>query len=169
MKLKELVEKYGEQEVLCWAERADESLEWVNIKLEPPKPKTVWGLKDGDSHYWIDGVGKVKECDIWRDESSDSMARDVGNIFLTEEEALKDVERRKVETLLVKYGGRRWFKLNDKNWIIDYDCNSNVFRFAYMKRDQRQGCIYFDTYEQAQKAVEEIGYERIKQALFEVR
>ena len=178
MKLKELVEKYGEYEIYTDSPNhvvnAFKNLDTTNdgvlcLYAKKPKPKSVWDLEDGDEHAWVDGLGKVKDNYLWRDESSDSMARDVGNIFLTKEEALKDVERRKVETLLVKYGGRRWFKLNDKNWIIDYDCNSNVFRFAYMKRDQRQGCIYFDTYEQAQKAVEEIGYERIKQALFEVR
>lgn len=170
MKLKDLVEKYGEQEVLCsWAERADESLEWVNIKLEPPKPKTVWDLKKGDNHCWVDISGAVCIDFSWRDDEEDKLSREAGNVFLTEEEAEKDVERRKVETLLLKHGGRRWFKDGEMNWRITYNHNLDEWNFLYSTSSQGQGAIYFDTKEQVQNAVKEIGADRIKKALFEVR
>lgn len=166
MKLKELVEKYGEQEVLCWAERADESLEWVNIKLEPPQPKSVWELKNGDWYYCINVKGEVMS-DVWREVVYPE--REVGNAFLTEKDALKDIERRKVETLLLKHGGRRWFKDGKENWYVTFDRSVGFFRYVYTIRDQRQGTIYFDTEKQARKAVAEIGEDRLKKALFEVR
>ena len=178
MKLKELAEKYGEYEIYTDSpkhiENAFKNLDSKDdgvlcLFAKKPKPKSVWDLEDGDEHAWVDGLGKVKDNYLWRDESSDSMARDVGNIFLTKEEANREVERRKVETLLLKYGGRRWLSDSKKNWSISYDRQLDEWRFLYSTRDQRQGAIYFDTKEEAEKAVQEIGAKRIKQALFEVR
>ena len=169
MKLKDLAEKYGEQEVLCWAERADESLEWVNIKLGKPNPKTVWDLEKGvDNYYYVDETGDVG-ISTWYDWECDRGRFNIGIAFLTEEEAEKDVERRKVETLLLKHGGRRWFKDDSgtgekMNWHIFYG-----FDISVGWGGARQGTIYFDTKEQAQKAIDKIGADRIKEALFEVR
>ena len=170
MKLKDLAEKYGEQEVLCWAERADESLEWVNIKLGKPNPKTVWDLGKGDSHVIVDECGKIREYGDWLNCLAEKNIRDIGNVFLTREEAEKDTERRKVETLLLKHGGRRWFKNHKPNWFIalEYEVEDNP-RTYNATSIPKQGAIYFDTEEQAQKAVKEIGADRIKEALFEVR
>jgi len=165
MKLKDLIEKYGEQEVLCWAEGTDESLEWVNIKLEPPKPKTVWDLQEGDEYFLITTYGTaMRKFAVGK---SDNVYVKNGNVRLTEEEAEQDIERRKVETLLLKHGGRRWFNENSENYYIYYDMDvidcTNTYEFHY------QGSIYFDTEEQAEKAIKEIGEDRIKRALFEVR
>ena len=176
--MKELVEKYGEYEIYTDSPNhvvnAFKNLDTTNdgvlcLYAKKPKPKSVWDLEDGDEHAWVDGLGKVKDNYLWRDESSDSMARDVGNIFLTKEEAEKDIERRKVETLMLKHGGRRWFKFDIENWAIRYNYITGSFECGYTKCTQHQGCIYFDTKEQADKAVQEIGADRIKQALFEVR
>ena len=166
MKLKDLIEKYGEQEVLCWAERADESLEWVNIKLEPPKPKTVWDLEDGDMHCWIDTCGKIVISE-WIESQGDKEAREIGNVCLTQEEAEKEIERRKVEALLLKHGGRRCFNSKGDNWYLvreNYDFETYQ-AFCILPL----GAIYFDTEEQAKKAVIEIGKARIVKSLFEVR
>ena len=165
MKLKDLIEKYGEQEVLCWAERADESLEWVNIKLGKPNPKTVWDFEEGDLHVWI-GCSHVHEVpSVWLNNRLDQEAREIGNVFLTREDAEKDVERRKVETLLLKYGGHRWAR-KDVNYRLGLQYNMVVIcKDMY----PLQGAIYFDIEQEAQKAIDEIGEERIKKALFEVR
>ena len=177
MKLKELVEQYGEYEIYTDSpkhiEDAFKNLDSKDdgvlcLYAKKPKPKTAWELEDGDEHVWVDGLGKVKDYCLWRDESSDSMARDVGNIFLTKEEALKDVERRKVETLMLKHGGRRWFRTKDIcNYYMWVDTRDSLV--VGCAGVGMQGLIYFDTRKQAEKAIEEIGYERIKQALFEVR
>ena len=165
MKLKELVEKYGEQEVLCWAERADESLEWVNIKLEPPKPKTVWDLQEGDEYFLITTYGTaMRKFAVGK---SDNVYVKNGNVRLTEEEAEQDIERRKVETLLLKHGGRRWFKKDDSNYYMRVNTYGSLIISCTVVGVQ--GVIYFDTPKQAEKAISEIGEERIKKALFEVR
>ena len=157
MKLKELVEQYGEYTV---------PQELID-KLEKPKPKSVWDLEHGDEYVRITGTGGVSECEVCTKITYDRQ-RDVGNVFLTKEEAEKDVERRKVETLLLKHGGRRWYKDGVANWLIVLVEEEDRLTW-YIDNKPIQGVIYFDTEEQAKKAISEIGTERIKNALFEVR
>lgn len=169
MKLSELLDQYGEWEWVSTQvpEKGEADVAMIQIKKPKPKTNTVWGLEDGESHYWVDGVGEVKECDIWRNNSYDPMAREVGNIFLTREDAEKDVERRKVETLLLKYGGRRWFKKDDSNYYMRVNTHGSLI--ISCTAVGMQGLIYFDTIGQAKKAMAEIGEQRIKETLFEVR
>lgn len=157
MKLKELVEKYGEYEV------SDELI----AQFKKPNPETVWDLKNGNKCYYIDVFGDIEDTGGYLSPLSEAI--DMGIVFLTKEEAEKDVERRKVETLLLKHGGRRWFKNGKENWFITFDRSVGFFRYVYTIRDQRQGMIYFDTEEELTEAVEQIGEDRIKKALFEVR
>ncbi len=164
MKLKDLIKDYGECDVVLY------NIEGTNrIKIEGRKPenRTVWDLKDGDSYYWIEGLGYIKGHYFWKTESADFAARDIGNIFLTKEEAEKEVERRKTEILLLKYGGRRWFKEEGDNFYLVRECGDFETYQAYCILPL--GTIYFDTEEQAKKAISEIGEERLKRALFEVR
>ena len=88
---------------------------------------------------------------------------------MTEEEAEKDVERRKVETLLLKYGGRRWFKDDTPNYFIRVYENGGWLTSDWTNHSPIQGTIYFDTEKQAIDAIEEIGEDKIIEALFEVR
>ncbi len=167
MKLKDLMEQYGDYEV------SETKGDWydanhVTLELKKPKPKSVWDLKDEDLYYWIDGLGNVRKEHVWRDESADPMARAVGNVFLTREEALRDVERRKVETLLLKHGGRRWYKFSESNYYIRYQREYGM-NIEYLSYTWEQGVIYFDSREELTEAIEEIGEERIRKALFEVR
>lgn len=178
MKLKELAEKYGEYEIYTDSPKhIDDAFKNLGSKddgvlclfAKKPKPKTVWDLERGDRHCWVDITGAICTDVKWRDDEEDKLSRAMGYVFLTEEEALRDVERRKVETLLLKHGGRRRFKVDIANWVIRYNYTTGSFECGYTKCTQHQSCIYFDTKEQADKAVQEIGEDRIKQALFEVR
>ncbi len=170
MKLKDLIEQYGEYEV------SETKGDWcdaghVTLELKKPSPKTVWDLKNDDVYYYINADGYVN-ISTYAEIESEENGVNVGNTFLTKEEAEQDVERRKVETLLLKHGGRRWFKRhkkadNESNVYIWYNDISEELK--YYNTQPSQGCIYFDTKEQAEKAISEIGADRIKKALFEVR
>ena len=159
MKFKDLMEQYGEYTV------PQDLIEM----LEKPNPKTVWDLERGDRHCWVDITGAICTDVKWRDDEEDKLSRAMGYVFLTEEEANREVERRKVEALLLKYGGRRWFKAGKENWFIAFNRSEGLFKSFYTIKDQRQGTIYFDTEEQAQKAIEQIGEGKIIKTLFEVR
>lgn len=162
MKLKELMEKYGEYDVVV--SRSITTNE-IMINGRKPKPKTVWDLRKGDKCYYISLFGDVEDTGGYLSPLSEAI--DMGVVFLTEEDAKKDLERRKVETLLLKYGGRRWFKKDGGNfYLVREDDDFETFQAHWIFP---LGTIYFDTKEQAQNAVKEIGEDRIKQALFEVR
>lgn len=168
MKLKDLLEQYGEYDVEEWFEiRTDGVADEKGIKLKKPKHKTVWDLENDDEYYYINASGYVNFSTYGEIESEENKVS-VGNVFLTKEEAEKDVERRKVETLLLKYGGRRWFNGYNHNFYIGLDEYEEHLK-AYILMTPTQGTIYFDTSARAEKAIYEIGENRIKKALFEVR
>ena len=167
MKLKELIDRYGDYEVCLTTAKHD----GVEIKIRKSKPKTVWELQDGDSYWMVDDEGHIYDAQ-WYEGDYLVYVRDISNAFLTKEEAEADLERRKVETLLLKHGGRRWYRsdiLTEKtlNWTLWYNDVSNELKVCNCSPSQ--GAIYFDNWRDAEKAIEEIGDERIKKALFEVR
>lgn len=167
MKLKDLLEKYGEYEVDSKCIVGECEIERIVIDLTKPRPQSVWDLEDGDPCVYIDAFGKITSGCLWNEAPQDERAREIGNIFLTKKEAEKDTERRKVETLLLKYGGRRWFKKSGENWMLFLDHNNQATRT--LATYPHEGAIYFDTHSDACEACDEIGNSRIVKALFEVR
>lgn len=63
------------------------------------KPKTIWDFNTNDrnSYYYIDEVGCLR-LDRFN-EGYFEIRRDLGNAFLTEEEAEFELERREVEAI----------------------------------------------------------------------
>lgn len=143
-----------------------------SLKIEkiPHKPKSVWDLKYGDEYYYIDYYGEIKSvfnecCD------EDVNIIEIGNAFLTEEEADHEVERRKCEAVLLKYGTRNFMSFeyyDDKYYIMYNNTLENVY-VDCCNFMQIQGLIYFKTKELAQKAIEEVGEDRLKKYVFNVK
>lgn len=157
IKVEEIAEKYKGYEV-------DE--EKLKEFLTPPKPKTVWDLKYGDRYHYISPNGNVW-ANKWDDCTLDSGRRSIGNCFLTYEEAKFEVERRKVEAILLKYGGRR-FKNSERNYYLYYDHKDNLIRKTMVDTCQSQGIIFFDDDKVIDQAVKEAGEDNIKKYIFGV-
>ncbi|MFR6122269.1 hypothetical protein [Faecalibacillus intestinalis] len=157
IKVEEIAEKYKGYEV-------DE--EKLKEFLTPPKPKTVWDLKYGDRYYYISPNGNVWG-NKWDDCTLDSGRRSIGNCFLTYEEAKFEVERRKVEAILLKYGGRR-FKNSERNYYLYYDHEDNLIRKTMVNTCQSQGIIFFDDDKVIDQAIKEAGEDNIKKYIFGV-
>lgn len=157
IKVEEIAEKYKGYEV-------DE--EKLKEFLTPPKPKTVWDLKYGDRYHYISPNGNVW-ANKWDDCTLDSGRRSIGNCFLTYEEAKFEVERRKVEAILLKYGGRR-FKNSERNYYLYYDHEDNLIRKTMVDTCQSQGIIFFDDDKVIDQAVKEAGEDNIKKYIFGV-
>lgn len=155
IKLSEIESKYGDYLV------DEDKLKELLVK---PKPKTVWNLKNGDKCYIISNFGKVERI-TWNDDEFDLSRRKCGNALLTEEEAEFELERRRCESIMLKYG-RRTFNHEQDNFII-YKYHDGYTEISW-KNIQFQGVIYFDTQELAQKAIDEIGEERLKKYVFRV-
>ena len=157
IKLNEIQAKYGEYLV------DEEKLKELLVK---PKPKTVWDLIKGDRYYFIETNGGVYSC-YWLADENDLCRIEFGNVFLTKEEAEFELERRKCEAIMLKYG-RRTFKPRDTNYIIRFDNDDKQTFVDFWRLNQFQGVIYFDTEELAKKAIDEIGEERLKKYVFQV-
>lgn len=149
----------------------DDYLDEIHEDLLEPyveKPKTVWDLKEGDTYYSIYGNGNVSSEKKWFDDDYENDYREIGNTFLTREEAEFEVERRRIETKMIRLGGRRNINIRNDNYYILYDHKTR--NLAYFNRNwmHSQGSIFFDTYVDVDKAVKAIGEDRIKKYIFGV-
>lgn len=163
IKVKDIAEKYGEYGI------DEDKLKEILID---PQPKTVWDLKKGDEYCLFGCYGDVTTC-IWSADSYDINARNMNNAFLTRAEAEFEVERRKVEAEMLKYGGTRdMMSLGDaeeNKFIIAYD-NGNAREIVVdlFHTLNYQGSIYFKTAKDARDAIDKIGEDRIKKYIFNV-
>ncbi|MGL5972442.1 MAG: hypothetical protein ACRCZK_01805 [Oscillospiraceae bacterium] len=70
--------------------------------LEDPRvKKSVWELESGDYYYYLSNIGII-HFKVWTSSPTDLRKREIGNCFLTEEEALKEIERQEAEVKLLK-------------------------------------------------------------------
>ena len=160
IKLNEIQAKYGE----CLVD--EDKLKELLVK---PKPKTVRDLEEGNIYYYLNDKGQVCES-VYAPCSKDYNRIAHCNAFLTYEEAEFDLERRKCEAIMLKYG-RRTFKYEQNNYLIRFDNTDNINKkvdVEVWQICQLQGSIYFDTEELAKKAIDEIGEERLKKYVFRV-
>ena len=125
--------------------------------------KTVWDLKieDEERYYRLFGDGDIDRLIFNAD--NDERARDIGNAFLTFEEADFERERRKIEAIMRKYS--RPFEYEEENYYICYDYvyDSIEVRTNYTIVDRNP---YFESEEIALKVIEEIGEDRLKKYWF---
>lgn len=142
------------------------------IEKIPQKHKSVWDLTEEDDYYYIDMCGNVDRTTFSNStRHADEKIIEVGNAFLTKEEAKHEVERRKCEAILLKYGTRNFMSFeyyDDKYYIMYNNTLENVY-IDCCNFMQIQGSIYFKTKELAQKAIEECGEERLKKYVFNVK
>lgn len=129
------------------------------------KPKTIWGLKkeDGEDYYRLYSDGDIEQVVFYTD--YDEQARDIGNVFLTREEAEFECERRKVEVIMRKYS--RPFKYDEYNYHIEYDYDDNTLDISVYRRIS-VGIPYFESEEIVQQVIDKIGEDRLKKYWFGV-
>lgn len=116
----------------------------------PEEPKTVWDLKTYDIFYVIED-GRVADG-IWNC-SDYTRNRDAGDVFLTREEAEKELARRKAKQILLR--DTKGFKPNWK----EYDYGVAVFwdvvhnKLVYNWAEYNDGTIRFRTDEDAEASI----------------
>lgn len=140
--------------------------------LEPyiEKPKSVWELKEGDECFFITSAGNILDGE-WDKLPAYIGHRNTGNCFLIKEEAEKELERRKVETEMLRLGGRREFKNGENNYYIVCDFDSSRFAIRIFNNNSdgfAPMTIYFDSAKECRNAIETIGEDRIKKYIFKL-
>lgn len=139
------------------------------IEKIPKKPKTVWDLKEEDMYYYINCYGEIDSTFYDCDEDVDIIK--CGNAFLTEKEARFEVERRKCEAILLKYGTRNMMSLrhNGEKYFIYFNHVRSVIEIGSCFKTCDQGTIYFESKELAKKAIYEVGEDILKKYVFNVK
>lgn len=101
----------------------------------------------------------------WFDEGYFEIRRDLGNAFLTEEEAEFELERRKIEAIMRKHS--RPFKSGEFNCTVA--CETPINK-VYIRTVQfhNSGVPFFASSEVAQKVIDEIGEDRLIKYWFRV-
>ena len=129
------------------------------------KPKSIWDLetKDSKEYYRIEASGGIEES--YFDATYDEYVREVGNAFLTREEAEFELERRKVEAIIRKYS--KPFEDGKPNYVLVYNHSSKTTIVdCYRFMDCSSPC--FESKEIAQKVIDEIGRNKLKKYWFGV-
>ena len=146
-----------------WDEIKELIIEKAEVE-QKPKPKTIWDFNtnDRDSYYYIDEAGCLRPDRF--DEGYFEIRRgDLGNAFLTEEEAEFEVERRKIEAVMRKYS--KPYEADEDNYCILYFHDmERVDVNCYSVTDY--GMLYFKAEEIAEKVIDEIGEDRLKKYWF---
>ncbi|MDK7187948.1 hypothetical protein [Facklamia hominis] len=144
-----------------------QKLEEIKAKIEELEDETDnrWKPKMGEDYWWVDAYGDV--CgDRW---SNFDFEKDIFNhtdVFPTEEEAYLDKERKQIRRELMKYS--RTFVPGTINWAFNYDYQDKKIRYWNSIYSCDLFVIYFESQEMAEKAVEEVGEDRIKKYIFGV-
>ena len=144
----------------------DEIKELIAQKAEAEqKPKNIWDLKteDGEEYYSIESDGKIIQYMF--NEAFDEDTRDIGNAFLTREEAEFEKERRKIEAILRKES--RPFKSGEYNYVVVCDAVNNMM-LVRVSQFHNAGGPVFANKEVAEKVINEIGKNRLKKYWFRV-
>ena len=158
------LEEFIKDETRAFEERLRAKAEELQEQMID-KPKTIWDLdiSNHDEFYLLNGRGYIE--DRCFNDYFDSSAREIGNAFLTREEAEFELERRKIEAIMKKYA--RPFTICKGNYYIYYDCGMDkvIIDIYYSVSD---GIPYFESEEIAQKVIDEIGKNRLKKYWFGV-
>lgn len=164
--LSEKIEKYVIERTEAFKKELNEEVKQMIKEANQGQVKSVWDLKkeDSEKYYCIDSDGAIVQHMF--DESFDEVNRDMGNAFLTREEAELERERRKIEAVMRKYS--QPFTPGFGDWYICYNYGSGDIYFDYIYNVD-YGIPYFESREVAQKVVDKIGKDRLKKYWFGVK
>lgn len=122
----------------------------------------------GTCYYSVNPYGAIYK-ERWTDSTYDKKKFNIGNYFETQEAVKFEVERLKVIAELKHFAepkGTIW-KRKYLHWSFVYDNDDK--RLVYVSSSYFiNSCFYFSTEQEAKKAVETIGEDRIKKYYLEV-
>lgn len=164
--LKADIEKYVIERTEEFKKELNEEVKQMIKEANQGQVKSVWDLKkeDGEDYYRLYSDGDIERVVFYTD--CDEQARDIGNVFLTREEAEFEAERRKIEVIIRKYS--RPFKLNESNYVIKHNVAFNMVELGLFATTD-YGIPYFESREIAKKVIDEIGEDRLIEYWFGVK
>lgn len=148
-------------------------LEEVKAKIEEleqeyeseEETENRWKPKVFEDYWWVSGRGFARR-DKCLNSKYDEDVFNHTDVFPTKEQAKFDSERKRIRRELMKYSNG--FDPSVRNWMFDYNYHDKTFSYWNLKHRCYPFVIYFESQEMAEKAVEEVGEDRIKKYLFGV-
>lgn len=159
------IEKYVIERTETFKKELNKEVKQMIKEANQGQVKSIWDLKtkDGEEYYRLNGNGDIVKCNF--NTKYDEDARNIGNAFLTKEEAEFVRERRRVEVVMRKYS--KPFKFNKHNYYLVYNhYNKSVNIESYGVFNCGVSC--FETKEIAQQVIDKIGEDRLKKYWFGV-
>ena len=145
-------------------ELIDVFMEFVGEKFPELIEEEKAPFNDGDTYYYVPSSGGINE-DSWDDHQVDKGRLSFGNVFKTQEEAEFVAEKLKVIHELEALGSQ--FDRGFRNYYLAFDYyNKEIFINFQSNLNPCFFNTFFNSEEDAQKAVDEIGEYRINKYLF---
>lgn len=159
------IEKYVIERTEAFKKELNEEVKQMIKEANQGQVKSIWDLKkeDGEDYYRLYSDGDIERVVFYTD--YDEQARDIGNAFLTREEAEFELKRREIEAIIRRYS--RPFKIGVYNHVIKYNQSTDTV-FASADWSTNTGTVYFESEEIAKKVINMLGKSRLKKYWFGV-
>lgn len=159
------IEKYVIERTEAFKKELNEEVKQMIKEANQGQVKSIWDLKkeDGEDYYRLYSDGDIEQVVFYTD--YDKQARDIGNAFLTREEAEFELKRREIEAIIRRYS--RPFKIGVYNHVIKYNQSTDTV-FASADWSTNTGTVYFESEEIAKKVINMLGKSRLKKYWFGV-
>lgn len=160
------IEKYVIERTEAFKKELNEEVKQMITEANQGQVKSIWDLKiaDRETYYRIYGDGDIDK--LFFSSDNDEQARDIGNAFLTREEADFELERRKIEAIMRKYS--RPFEDGKTNYFLVCNRGGKTTGIDYYWSIDC-GVPYFESEEIAQKVIDEIGEDRLIKHWFRIK
>ncbi len=152
----------------------EEEKETFNRLVEKANKKSkVFKPAHRQEYFYIDTEGDVSD-QKWEDDGYDNICYELGNCFGTRKQAEFALEKQKVYIKLKHYALEHneyeidWSSHFQAKWCIIFNNAEGLLQVCDYTCNKQIGQIYFTSPIIAQKAIKEIGEDRIKKYLFGV-
>ena len=154
--IKELFEKNPDMRVLI----DDDG----NVTLKEPNGR--WLPKWGEKYWYLDSTGCVRDT-VWQSGVLEGERHEIGNIFTTKDKAEEAVERLKIRDELLDCGGKETHEFHGGSMaIICFGATRGLEVFDGAQPGMME--IGFEREEDAWRAIEKVGEDRIERYMFGV-
>ena len=164
MTIDKLKEEY-EQKINKLREEFDDKI----AKLQEEESNKRWKPKIGEIYWFIDNGGDIFYA-YWDDAIIDNSRYELGNCFKSQEEASFTIEQFKVLAQLRREyvdDDKEWNNNDNWHWCIEYDTIEECIRIhSYHYIMSTPFNLYFSSEEQARKAINAIGEDKLKKYYF---
>ena len=122
--------------------------------------KTIYNLQNGDAYFILSSEGDVYSS-TWGNDSTDKARLAIGNVYLTELDALRAKAKLEVNAAMQKMsdeaGGVDWTDKNAQKYFFFYLHDDKNFNTATSSHNCHGADIFFPTEELTKKAIELYG------------